>query len=164
MNDIAKIVKRQINEKSNVVRQGDGKPWGWGLFMGINNAAKERQEQRIHNNDKRGLYVQVGNPDARFAANAVINNSGIERYSRIFYGDFREDFDTNIKKNTEYIIISDVEGVMKDADFLNLVMNVIDGKVKDKTYNLTVVLISETPLNSLPKPVQDRFVKYKLQY
>ena len=171
MKQISKDVKSRLNEVSAVPMGSNGKPYGWGLFMGLR-IAIEAQYQKLQRALKKGeyekgLYIYTKNPDLMQAATSVLFSGSVKQYGFCTVGGFKEDLLNRCKKSTRYIIISNIDDDLKmsnDKQMLSLIANVVDGRVRDRSYNLTVALIGTIPFEKLPEPFKQRFEEYVLRY
>jgi hypothetical protein len=171
MKQISKDVKHRINEANLILMGSDGKPYGWGLFVGLKTAleAQYQKVQRALKNGEhpKGLYIYTRNDDLMNAATLVLFNGSVKQYGVCTHGGIEESLLSKCKKTTRYIIISEIDDDLKtpnDKQMLSLIANIVDGRVRDCSYNLTVALVGTVPFENLPNPFKQRFEEYVLEY
>ena len=164
MKDVAKTVKRQINEAgiASLTPISDSKNISFReLYKIISNYSTSS------NNGRKGVYVESSDEDIQFAAMTVIlkalKNYKVYRMSvaGIDADDFRN-FNFDDLNKYRFIIIDDVSYAQKSA--IPTLLNLADGRINDKKILPKVILMSTGSKDEMPTPIIQRFISLKLNY
>ena len=163
MRDVAKTVKRQINEAGVLPLSSvsNGKNISFRqLYKIMNKYSDEMYEGR-------GIYVTSSDEDIQFAAMSVIlkalKNFRVYRMSvsGMDANDFRN-LNFNDLNKYDFIIIDDLSYAQKSA--LQALLNLVDGGINEKKFLPKVIIMNCGSVGELPTPFIQRFLFYKLDY
>ena len=161
MKEVAKTVKRQINEAAIQSLA----PLNYYNFKDsiyyINKLIKEQK------NSNKGVFIEL--PDKledlemayKYTFRSIfgeqilkISGTGLDSH------DFESELD-NIKKH-RIVFIEDAENVKRDA--WPLILNLIDGQIREEKFNCTVILCGTKNPMSEKNPIRQRFINLKIYH
>lgn len=163
MKDVAKTVKRQINEAGVLPFESvsDGMNVSFRQLYKVMNRYSDRMYEG------RGIYVKSSDEDIQFAAMSVILKA-LKNF-RVYHmsvsgmdaNDFRN-LNFNDLNKYDFIIIDDLSYAQKSA--LPALLNLVDGGINEKKFLPNVIIMNCGSVGELPTTFKQRFLCYKLDY
>ena len=165
MKDVAKTVKRQINEADVAPLSSISD----GMNISFRQLYKIMSDYSTPSNKygRKGIYVTSSDEDIQFAAMSVIlkalKNFKVYRMSvsGMDANDFRNLNFNNLNKY-DFIIIDDLSYAQNSA--ISALMNLVDGGINEKKFLPKVIIMNCGSVGELPTPFIQRFLFYKLDY
>ena len=163
MEDVAKTVKRQINE-AGVLPLGSV-PDGMNVSFSQLYKVMKRFSDRMY--EGRGIFVTSSDEDIQFAATTVILKAlrNFKVYHMSVSGMDANDF-RNLNYNDlnkyDFIIIDDLSYAQNST--LSALLNLVDGGINEKKFLPKVIIMNCGSVGELPTPFTQRFLFYKLNY
>lgn len=167
MKDVAKTVKRQINEAgiAPLSSVSDGKNVSFRQLYKEIYKAMNKYSDRMY--EGRGVFVTSSDEDIQFAATTVILKA--LKYFKVYHmsvagmdaNDFRN-LNFNDLNKYDFIIIDDLSYAQNST--LSELLNLFDGGINEKKFLPKVIIMNCGSVGELPTPFTQRFLFYKLNY